>query len=62
MLRDGAGILVEQKDPDALAEAIERLINDGELRRELQEKGYKKVYKEFYLPNVVDRLLYLMKG
>ncbi|WP_422445572.1 glycosyltransferase family 4 protein [Thermoanaerobacterium sp. DL9XJH110] len=62
LLGDGAGILVEQKDPDALAEAIERLINDGELRRELQEKGYKKVYKEFYLPNVVDRLLYLMKG
>lgn len=62
LLGDGAGILVEQKDPDALAEAIERLMNDEELRRELQEKGYKKVYEEFYLPNVVDRLLYLMKG
>jgi glycosyltransferase involved in cell wall biosynthesis len=62
LLGEGAGILVDQKDPDALAEAIERLINDRELRRELQEKGYKRVYKEFYLPNVVDRLLYLMKG
>ncbi len=62
MLGEGAGILVEQKDPDALAEAIEKLMNDGEFRRELQEIGYKKVYKEFYLPNVVDRLLYLMKG
>lgn len=62
LLENGAGILVEHKDPDALIEAIERLINNEELRRELQEKGYKKVYDEFYLSNVVDRLLYLMKG
>lgn len=60
LLDDGAGIIVEDKNSDALAEAIIKLIKDKELQKKLKEKGYKKVYSEFYLPNVVDKLINLM--
>ena len=38
-----AGILVPPRDPDALAEAIERLLDDEELRRRCAEAGPKVI-------------------
>jgi len=60
LLDNDAGIIVEQKNPYKLAEAIETLIKDEELRRKLGESGYRKVMEEFSLPNIVARLLNLM--
>ena len=62
LLGDGAGIIVEQKNPDELAEAIIRLINDEDLRKWIGEKGFEKVNREFNLSKIVDELLYLMKS
>jgi len=60
LLDNDAGIIVEQKNSCELAEAIETLIKDEELRRKLGESGYRKVMEEFSLPNIVARLLNLM--
>ncbi|HYR92762.1 MAG TPA: glycosyltransferase family 4 protein [Methylomirabilota bacterium] len=40
--RNATGLLVEPKDPDALAGALERLIKDPELRRSLSEAGSRR--------------------
>jgi phosphatidylinositol alpha-mannosyltransferase len=40
--RNATGLLVEPKDPDALAGALERLIKDPELRRSLGEAGSRR--------------------
>ena len=61
LLDNDAGIIVEQKNPYELAEAIETLIKDEGSRRKLGESGYKKVIEEFSLPNIVTKLLELMK-
>ena len=43
------GILVEKKNVEQLIEAIERLINDSELRRRMG-KNSRKLYEENYTP------------
>src|SRR3989454_6787235 len=50
-----AGILLEDKSPDKAAAAIERVVGDGALRRELIEKGYRRV-DEFSRDKVAGRL------
>ena len=47
------GFLVPPRDPDALAESLQRLITDPELRRRMGEAGRKKPLREFTL----DRML-----
>jgi len=61
LLDNDAGIIVEQRNSYELAEAIETLIKDEGLRRKLGESGYKKVMEEFSLPNIVTKLLELMR-
>jgi len=54
LVEDGVtGLLVPPKDPDALAEALQKLIADPELRRRMGEAGREKALKEFTL----DRML-----
>jgi len=48
------GFLVPPKDPDALAEALQKLIADPELRRRMGEAGREKALQEFTL----DRMLH----
>ena len=57
-----AWLMVEQKNPYKLAEAIEVLIKDEELSKRLGDDGYNKVMEEFSLPNIGIKLLGLMKG
>ncbi|MDH4280230.1 MAG: glycosyltransferase family 4 protein [Acidimicrobiia bacterium] len=43
------GLLVEQRNPEQLADAVERLLDDDELRRHLGESGRHRVEHEFDL-------------
>ena len=47
LLRDGAGIMVPSKAPLALADAIEQVINDGELRKRMSQAGRQRVEEKF---------------
>jgi len=54
LVEDGVtGFLIPPRDPDALAEALQRLIADPELRRRMGQAGREKALKEFTL----DRML-----
>src|SRR3989441_14955 len=50
-----AGILLEDKTPEKVAAAIERLVGDGALRRDLIEKGHRRI-EEFSHAKVAGRL------
>lgn len=54
------GILVEQKDSLALAEALEKLATDPQLGISMGKNGRKKVLSEFDLSNNVDQLASLL--
>ncbi len=57
LLRDGAGIMVPPKDPLALADAIERIINDVELQKRLSQTGRQRVEEEFSVEAVIDKFI-----
>lgn len=57
LLSGGAGIIVEQRSPDQLAQAIIRIIKDNNFTRELSERGYQKVQNEFNIDKNVKNLL-----
>ncbi|WP_323720630.1 glycosyltransferase family 4 protein [Acetomicrobium sp.] len=61
LLDNGAGILVPPEDSEALANAIEQLFKDAELRRELGIKGREKVEKEFAIDSVVRKMVEMFK-
>ncbi len=47
VITDGVGIMVQEKDPDELAETMVRLLADKKLRSVMGEKAYKHVQKSF---------------
>jgi colanic acid/amylovoran biosynthesis glycosyltransferase len=57
LLGDESGILVPAEDSYALAKSIENLIFDINLRSDIAEKGKTKVFKDFFINNVVEKLL-----
>ena len=54
--RNVSGLLVEPRDPDALAAALERLVTDPDLRRRLGEAGAKRA-PEFDWTHVTAQLV-----
>ncbi len=50
------GLLVEQRDPAALAEKMERLIISPELRQSLSEAGDQKLRQEFGADSWIEKL------
>lgn len=56
LLGGGAGLLVLPGDPYALADGIQRLIEDPEWRRRLVRVGQERVEKEFAVGKVAARL------
>jgi glycosyltransferase involved in cell wall biosynthesis len=55
------GILVEEKDPVALADAIERLLKDPELRARIARAARAKVEREFNLKKSAEQLAELFR-
>jgi glycosyltransferase involved in cell wall biosynthesis len=51
------GLLVEQRNPAALAEALTVLAADPQLRRQYGSAGYARVAAHFTLPLMVDRTI-----
>jgi colanic acid/amylovoran biosynthesis glycosyltransferase len=48
LIEDGeSGLLVREQDPEALADALQRLLGDEELRTRLGKNGRRKVVEEF---------------
>jgi glycosyltransferase involved in cell wall biosynthesis len=55
MVIDGEnGFVCERKDPNSLAVALEKLINDSTLCRQMGERGYQR-YKEEYTLEAFER-------
>lgn len=51
------GIIVPAKDPDGLADGIERLITDPELRREMGRRGRERMLERFTVATFRTRLV-----
>jgi len=63
LIEDGKeGLLVPQKDPAALADALEKLARAPELRARLGKAGRLKVEREFTLQGLVGKLDELFSG
>jgi glycosyltransferase involved in cell wall biosynthesis len=56
LLRDGAGILIEERDVDGLADAMLTLAENGELRSRLAVAGRERVAASFSISQTADRL------
>ena len=52
---DCDGILVELRNPDQLAEAMLKLLNDKNLRQELSKKALEQV-KKFFIKNRINKI------
>ena len=61
LLSDGAGIVVEEKNPGQLANAIEILLKNQKLRDKIGTKGYQRVVEEFNVSINAARLLEVIK-
>lgn len=61
LLAGGAGILVEEKDAEKLANAIELLLTNPELAKEVGVKGQKRVQESFNLSKNTEELIELFK-
>jgi glycosyltransferase involved in cell wall biosynthesis len=61
--RDGeSGFTVQPNDPEALADAVEKLLADPELRRRFGETGRARAHAEFSKDVLVRRLLAIYAG
>lgn len=62
VVMDGVtGLLVPPRDPGVLAEAIDRLLRDPELRRQMGRAGWERVAAQFDISNPVRRTETLYK-
>jgi glycosyltransferase involved in cell wall biosynthesis len=59
-LADGRGLLVDVRDPDGLARAVLAILDDGNLKQELEARAY-EYGKEMAWPNVGRRVLALTR-
>ncbi len=62
LLGDGSGIMVEEKDAESLAGAIEKLINDPDYYALTGMRGREKIERDFNLSLISERLLELFSS
>jgi len=60
LLSGGAGVTVEEKNPNQLAGAIKNLMENSNLQRRLKELGREKIQNDFNIHKNVQTLLKLM--
>lgn len=56
------GILTPARNPEALADAIRRLLSDVDLRNQLVEAGFEKASREYDIAKSVDKYADLLTG
>jgi glycosyltransferase involved in cell wall biosynthesis len=62
VIEDGVtGYLVEKQNPQAIADALEKLINNEDLRKELGTNGRNKVIKEYNWEVCVEKMISVYK-
>ncbi len=61
-LNQGCGVLVPPKNPDALADAIEMLLNDAEARTQIATKARRRVEERYDLWRNGERLASLLRS
>jgi glycosyltransferase involved in cell wall biosynthesis len=61
LLSNGAGITVEQKSPEKLAEAIIKIMKDTDFKKELSKNGFQKIKEDFNIEKNTKILLELIK-
>ena len=59
LLNNEAGIMVPEKDPFALAEAIYEVLVDEKVRQCIAERGFQRVYQEFNIEKSALKLIEL---
>jgi len=57
LLNGGAGLMVPEKDPAALADAVIKLSGDADLYAGISRRGYERVAEHFNIDNISGRLL-----
>lgn len=62
LLDKGAGVMVPPADPAAMAEAIDKLVQDPELRERQGDAGRERVEKRFSGEKVADEMIALFGG
>jgi len=62
LIGDGSGVIVNEKDPKAIADAIERLMKDTSYYEFMSQLGRRKVEKEFNLSLISKELLNLFSN
>lgn len=62
LLREGAGMLVPERDPNALAEAIQTLMEDESFYGALADRGRRRIEDSFAADQVVAHLMRLIQG
>ncbi|HDS09872.1 MAG TPA: glycosyltransferase family 1 protein [Firmicutes bacterium] len=56
-----AGVIVEERNPGALARGLEKILNDEKFRSELIQKGFERVEKNFFWESIADRVIKVIK-
>ncbi len=58
----GSGLVFQERDPEALADAVEELLEDPQRAREMAHSGRERARKLFSLPAVASRLYEALSG
>ncbi len=59
LIDDGSGIMVKEKDPKGIADAVEKLIEDRVLYEKLSENGNNRIKTSFNVDNIARKLMKL---
>jgi glycosyltransferase involved in cell wall biosynthesis len=62
LLGNGAGLLIAEKDPVALCESINELLNNEQLRQQIADTGFRRVSNDFNITENANRVYQLIKN
>lgn len=62
IIDEETGLLVPEKDPVALAKAIQRILTDDELRTKVTEGAYQHLKRNFSWDNILEKLVRVYKS